>query len=415
LSQTPSLTPPRRRLSTPAQVGLLIALAAVLILALVTIPWALRAAAAKPDVAPPQPPPGTFKPTPEQWRTLTFAPIRAMSFADQVSTDGKVAVDDDATVQITPPFSGRVISVVVRAGDRVAKGQVMLTAQASEVAQARNDLTAAEAALTTAKAQLQVASANATRQQALFKLSGAAQRDVQQSESDLAAAQGAVKSDIAALAVVRDRLKVLDVGAVSQGEINSNGLAALRSPIAGVVIQRQVGPGQYLNATSNGATTPIFTVSDLSKVWLTANVREEDAARIHVGQPIEVRVAGLPDRSFHARIDFVGATLDPATRRLPVRATLANPGGLLKPEMFADFALGAGPSEQALGAPASAVIFEGDTARVWVVRQDRTLALRPIKAGRTANGQVEVLAGLNAGDRVASSGAIFIDRAAKGD
>ena len=412
MSSTAPTTRRRPRLPVVVQVALVAAVGVVLLLALVAVPAVLRAANSRPEVAPPPPPAGTFRPTPEQWRGLGFAQVQPMSFADRVSTSGRIALDEDASVQVTPPFSGRVVAVPVKAGDRVAKGQVLLSAEASEVAQARNDLAAAQAALTTAKAQAEVAITNAARQQALFKINGAALKDVQQAQSDATNARDTLRSDEAAVTLVRARLDVLQApgGAASGG-----GQAVVRAPIAGVVTQRQVGPGQYLNATSNGSTTAIFTVSDLSRVWLSADVREEDAAKLHLGAPVSVSVSGLPGRTFHARIDYVAAALDPATRRLTVRATIPNPDGALKPEMFADFALDAGPLGQALGIPSSAVIYEGDTARVWVAGPGHALGLRQIRAGRTQGGEVEVLAGLNPGDRVVTSGAIFIDRAAKSD
>ncbi len=410
MSSTESVTRRRPRLPLAVQVIAVAAAAGILLLALVALPAALRAAASKPQATPPAPPPGTFQPTDAQWRGLGFAEAQPMGFADQVSTSGRIALDEDASVQVTPPFSGRVVAVPVKAGDRVAKGQVLLSAEASEVAQARGDLASAQAALTTAKAQAEVAITNAARQQALFKINGAALKDVQQAQSDATSARDTLRSDEAALALVQARLDVLQASGSG-----ADALATVRAPIAGVVTQRQVGPGQYLNATSNGATAPIFTVSDVSRVWLSADVREEDAARLRVGAPVSVTVSGLPNRTFHARIDYVAPALDPATRRLTVRATLANPDGALKPEMFADFALDAGPGARALGVPSSAVIYEGDTARVWVAGPGHALGLRQIRAGRTQGGEVEVISGLSSGDRVVTSGAIFIDRAAKSD
>ncbi len=416
---TSESTSARRRPRLPLAVqGAVVVVAGVaLLLVLVAAPAALRAASAHPDVGPPAAPAGTFRATEAQWRGLGFARAASTGFADQVSTSGRIALDEDASVQVTPPFSGRVVAVLAKAGDRVARGQVLLSAEASEVAQARSDLAAAQAALTTAKAQGEVAITNAARQQALFKINGAALKDVQQAQSDATNARDTLNSDEAALTLVRARLDVLQAnGAIPSGRALGGGaLATVRAPIAGVVTQRQVGPGQYLNATSNGATTAIFTVSDLSRVWLSADVREEDAARLHVGAPVSVRVSGLPGRVFHARLDYVAPALDPATRRLVVRATIANPDGALRPEMFADFAVDAGPSTEALGVPSSAVIYEGDTARVWVAGPGHALGLRQIRAGRTQGGEVEVLGGLNPGDRVVTSGAIFIDRAAKSD
>ena len=409
MSSTPPSPRRVRRLPVPVQLGVVAVAAVALILALVVLPSALRAAASHPDAEPAPPPPGMFRATSEQWRSLGFASARSMSFPDQISTDGKIATDDDVSVQVTPPFSGRVVEVPVKAGDHVSKGQVLLTAEASEVAQARNDLAAAEAALETSRAQAALAAANAARQQALYKISGAALRDVQQASSDSDTAQNQVRTNLAALQLVRQRLTVL------QSATGPGALAAIKAPISGVVISRTVGPGQFLNATSNGATSPVFTISDVSKVWLVANVPEAEAASLRRGDPITVHVSGLPNQAFHARLDYVAPTLDPNTRRLVVHATLANPSGLLKPETFADFALDKGPTEQGLGVPNSAVIYEGDNARVWVAGANRTLGLRQIKAGRTQAGQVEVLAGLQPGDRVVDSGAIFIDRASHAD
>ena len=379
----------------------------MLVLALVVVPASLRAGASRPEAAAAPPPAGTFRATPEQWRTLGFAAAQPMGFADQVSTEGRIAVDDDVSVQVTPPFSGRVLTVSVKAGERVAKGQALLTAQAAEVAQARSDLASADATLQSARGQAALAVANAARQQALYKINGAALRDVQQASNDSETAQDQERTDVAAAALVRQRLALLQAGT------GRGALAVVRAPISGVVISRAVGPGQFLNATSNGATTPIFTLSDVSKVWLVANVPEAEAATMRLGDPIQVHVSGLPNRVFRARLDYVAPTLDPATRRLPVHATVANPDGLLKPEMFADFALQTGPSRRSVGVPSAAVIYEGDTARVWVAGAGRTLGLREIRTGRTQGGRVEVLSGLQPGERVATSGAIFIDQAAK--
>ncbi len=409
-----SIPPPttRRspRLPVVVQIGVVAVAGVALVLALVAAPAALRAAASRPETAPPPSPPGTFQATDAQWASLGFATVGRADFADEVTTSGRIASDDDTTVQVTPPFSGRVISVPVTAGQRVAKGQVLATAEASEVAQARSDLASDQAALTSAKAAAAVAVVNAARQQALFKINGAALKDVQQAESDQVSAEGTLKADAAAVALADQRLKLLEAGAAT----GNGALAAVRAPISGVLTQRAVGPGQFLNATSNGATNPIFTVSDLSKVWLVADVREEDAARLHVGDPLTATVSGLPGRTFQARADYVASALDPATRRLTVRATIANPQGLLKPDMFADAEVQVGAADDALGVPSSAVIYEGDTARVWVAGPGHALGLRQIRAGRTQGGEVEVLGGLQLGDRVVTSGAIFIDRAAKG-
>jgi membrane fusion protein, heavy metal efflux system len=182
------------------------------------------------------------------------------------------------------------------------------------------------------------------------------------------------------------------------------------APIAGVVTDRQVGPGQYIQA---GAPTPVFSIGDLSTVWLVAAVPETDAPFIERGQEVEVRVLALPGQIFKAKLTAVGAEVDPATRRVPVRATLANPGGKLKPQMFASFCIITGAESQAASVPEEAIVREGDQARVWVVSQNNTLTLRSIHTGRSSEGRVEVVDGLKAGERVVTRGSLFIDRAAR--
>ena len=111
-------------------------------------------------------------------------------------------------------------------------------------------------------------------------------------------------------------------------------MVPVAAPIGGTVVQRRVGPGQWL---SPGGSDPVFTIADLSTMWLVAAVREMDAPLIRLDQPVEVTVGALPGRSFEARIASIGAGLDPATRRLTVRAEVQDPEHLLKPEMFATF------------------------------------------------------------------------------
>ena len=146
-----------------------------------------------------------------------------------------------------------------------------------------------------------------------------------------------------------------------------------------------------------------------------ANVREADAPLIHVGDPVEVRVLAYPDRIFKAKISWIAASIDPSTRRLSVRADVENPQGELKPGMFANFSIIIGNAEAAPAVPQSAIVYEGDTARIWVAAADGTVAARPIRIGRSADGMVEVLEGLSQGEKVVTSGALFIDRAASSD
>jgi cobalt-zinc-cadmium efflux system membrane fusion protein len=364
--------------------------------------------APKPPPAAPAPPAGTFQATDEQWRTLGFATASQTNFQAEASTDGKIATNDDHTTQVFSPFSGRVTRVFVKAGDAVRAGQPLFAVQAQEFAQGQTDLQ-------TAVGQYNLTQAAEARQRDLVKSSGAAVKDWQQSQADLATAS-------ANLNVARAKLRILgqsdaQIAAMerSGGLKAGAGEAVVASPIGGIVTQRVVGVGQNLASITNGGSTPALVVSDLSSVWLVGNLREADAPKAQLGQAVQVRVPDLPGRVFNATVDFVSPTVDPVTRRVAVRATLPNPGGILKPEMFANFSLATGGGVSAVGVPDAAVIYEGDTARVWVARPNHLLELRQIQAGSTVNGVVEVLSGLKPGEQVVTSGSLFIDRASQGD
>jgi cobalt-zinc-cadmium efflux system membrane fusion protein len=380
-----------------------IALAALIVV--LAAPWLGGLLSPKPQTPPATPPAGTFAATDEQWATLKFAQARSADVQAQLQTEGKIAADDDLTTQVFSPYSGRVTRVLVKAGDAVKAGQPLFEVQASEITQGLSDLDAASA-------QAKLAQANEARLHALYQTAGAPLKDWQQSQSDLAAAQ-------ATLQAARGRLKILgksDAQIESMETSGGSGAAMVSSPIKGVATQRLIGVGQMIGSVTNGGSSPAFVISDPSKVWLTAQVREADSALVHLGQTMQVRVMALPGRVFQAQIDYVAPSIDPATRRLAVRGVLDNPDGALKPEMFAGFSLGAGPQHKAVLVPEDAVIFEGDTARVWVAHPaDKTLALRQIVAGSTSDGQVQVLSGLNPGEWVVTSGSLFIDRADKPD
>ena len=172
-----------------------------------------------------------------------------------------------------------------------------------------------------------------------------------------------------------------------------------------------IGPGQYINA---GASDPVFVIGDLSTVWLTAFVRETEASVVCVGQEIAFNVLALPGRALTARINYVSAAIDPATRRLLVRATVDNKDGQLKPEMFANVTIYSSSDRPAIAVPKQALIYEGDQVRLWVAHEDKSIELRLIKTGLTNGNLVEVKGNLKPGEQIVTKGSLFIDRAASG-
>jgi cobalt-zinc-cadmium efflux system membrane fusion protein len=341
-------------------------------------------------------PPGTFRATPQQLKSFTVESVALHAFVSEELTEGKIAVNGDRATPVFSPYSGRVTRVIAGPGDTVKAGAPLAAVDATEFVQAQGDLSSAAA-------QAKLARVAETRKHALYEAKGGSLQDWQQAQAELTAAETALNS-------VRNRLKILgksdsDIEALEASH-TMNPTAAIVAPIGGVVVDRQVGPGQYLQA---GAGAPVFTIADPASVWLLANVRESDAALVRLGQTVEVHVLAYPKRAFKARVTYVAAVVDPVTHRLPVRAVIENLDAALKPEMFASFRILTSDASDAPAVPESAVVYEGDLAHVWVLSSDGLLAYRSIRTGRNNEGLVEVLDGLKPGERVVTKGGLFID------
>jgi membrane fusion protein, heavy metal efflux system len=382
--------------------------------------WLMRPGASEPAVAAGPASavePGTFRPSQAQLAGLTIAPVETRTFRSEQTTEGTIAIDDELTTQVFSPYSGRVTRLIARLGDQVEQAAPLFAVEASEFVQAVNDLITALANLRTARSQVAQAITNEKRAHDLYLAKGGALKDWQQSQTDLTAAQNTVHSGEIALAAVRNRLRILgksdpeiaDLEAQPTQKIDP--VAVVPAPIAGTVTQRQVGLGQYINSAATGAANPVYTIGDLRTVWLIANVRETDTPLMRVGAPVEVWVPAYPGRVFSAKISWVAPSLDPNTHRLPVRADVENSDRALKPMMFANFAIGTGTPEMAPTVPQSAIVYEGDEERVWVARDDGTIAARKIVTGRISDGMVEIRSGLSLGEKIVTRGALFIDRA----
>jgi membrane fusion protein, heavy metal efflux system len=413
-----------RHLSPFTQLILVVALVLVVSIAILIWPVIWRNAANRSEDAQParlDATPGTFKPTKEQWAGFKIEPGRLVSFRPEQVTEGSIAIDDDLTTPVFSPYSGRVIKVIGMLGDVVEPGAPLFVIHASEFVQAQNDLITGLANLTTARSQLTMAQTTEKRTHELYLAQGGALKDWQQAQTDLITAQNTVRADEIALHAVRSRLRILgktdaEIASLeAQPTQKLNPEATVRAPIGGTITQRQIGVGQYINSEASGATNPVYTISNLFTVWLVANVREADAPLMRVGEPVEVHVLAFPGRIFKAKISWVAPSIDPNTHRLSVRADVENPQAELKPGMFANFSIITGEAETAPAVPQRAIVYEGDTARVWVAGVDGTIVARSVRTGRIVDGMVEIRAGLSPGERVVTSGALFIDRAVSND
>src|ERR1700674_2695937 len=356
-----------------------------------------------------------YPPPPAEWASLTIEPVTERIFRAETVTEGKIAVDEDRSTPVFSPYAGRVTKLLVKPGDSVKQGQPLFVIEAADTVQAQNDFIAAMTGLNKAKSALDLAQLQHKRAKDLFEGKAVPLKDYQQAEANLTQAQNDLRSTQTALEAARHKLRILGFTdeAIStfqdKGSINRE--ITIFSPITGTVVQRKIGPGQYVNS---GASDPVFVIGDLSTVWLTAFVRETDASNVSVGQEITFNVLALPGRPLTARINYVSAAIDPATRRLLVRATIDNKDGLLKPEMFANVTIYSPGDHPAVGVPKQALIYEGNQVRVWVAHQDKSIELRQIKTGLTNGDLVEVEGNLRPGEQIVTKGSLFIDRAASG-
>jgi len=408
--------PAWRSFSRWRQLTILALSVALVVLSFVIVPKLLKPTANE-SMEATKAPPGTFRPTEAQWAGFKIEPVRLVSFRPEQVTEGNIAIDDDLTTPVFSPFSGRVIKLIAKLGDRVEPGAPLFEIQASEFVQAQNDLITALANLQTARSQLAQAQTNEKRTHELYLAQGGALKDWQQAQTDLVTAQNTVRSNETALHAVRNRLRILgkddkEIASLeAQPTQKLDSVTIVRAPIGGIITQRQIGLGQFINSTAAGASNPVYTIGNLSTVWLIANVREVNAPLMQLGLPVEVHELAFPGRTFKAKISWVAPSIDPNTHRLSVRADVENPDGELKPGMFASFSIITGEATTAPAVPQSAVVYEGDTARVWVAGEDGTIAARSVRVGQITDGMVEVLAGLSAGEKVVTSGALFLDRA----
>jgi cobalt-zinc-cadmium efflux system membrane fusion protein len=356
-----------------------------------------------------------FTPTPSEWATLTIEPVAARSFRAEYVTEGKVAVDEDRSTPVFSPYAGRVTKLLAKPGETLKQGQPLFTIEAADTVQAQNDFIAAMTSQNKAKSALELADIQYRRAKDLYEGRAIPLKDYQQAEATQVQAQNDMRSSVTALEAANNKLRILGFTDETIKKFQDKGTInpeiTIYAPLSGTVVQRKIGPGQYVSA---GASDPVFVIGDLSTVWLTAFVRESDAAQVNVGQDISVNVMALPGRPLAAKINYVAAAIDPNTRRLLVRATIDNKDGLLKPEMFANVTIYSAGDRAAPAVPKQALIYEGDQVRIWVAREDKSVELRQIKIGLINGNLVEVTSNLKPGEQIVVKGSLFIDRAASG-
>jgi cobalt-zinc-cadmium efflux system membrane fusion protein len=346
----------------------------------------------------------------EQMHQLELIRVSPHGFLDQRSAIGQIAFNEDASTIVLTPFSGRVTRLIAKVGDQVRRGDSLLEIDSPEQVPPQNEFIAAQAARNKARSQLNLAQIVEKRVRDLYEGKAAPFKDLQQAEAQLAAAESDMRSTDTALEAARIRLRILgrtdaEISALEQHGTISR-VTPITAPIDGTIISRKVGPGQHVKADSGEA---LYTIADLSTMWLKAQIFEQDIGFVWIGQEIEAKVAAAPNRTFKARIANISSASDLTTRRVMVRSEIGNPDGVLKSDMFASFKIGTDQPSPTPAVPTEAVIREGDVATVWVETEPMLFKRRVVDIGIQQNGLTQIRGGLDVGELVVARGAIFVD------
>ena len=334
-----------------------------------------------------------------EFEKFKVRPVTEHEFRIQREVIGNIDFNQEASVPVFPPFQGKVIALYASAGDDVPKGARLFTIDSPDLVQAESTLIAAAGTRVNTTRALE-------RARQLLDVQGVSQKDLDQATSDQQAAEGAFKAARDAMRIFGKSDAEIDA-IVAERKVDS--VLTVHSPLAGRITSRSAAPGLFVQP---GSIPAPYTVTDLSTMWMLANVPEADFPVLALGQQVEVSVKAYAGRVFRGRITNIGASVDPATRRLLVRSEVSDPAHELRAGMFATFLIRTGRSVRSLAVPAAGVVREGDgTMTVWVNTEGRRLAKRTVVVGLQQDGVQQILDGLGAGERIATEGAIFLSNA----
>jgi cobalt-zinc-cadmium efflux system membrane fusion protein len=331
--------------------------------------------------------------TSAQRQRIRLYTVEPTTFRDTVQANGVVDFDNDQATTVIAPFSGPVVRLLASPGDHVVRGQALALAQSS-------DFAAAAGAYRKAAATAANARKVADTDKDLLAHQGVSAREAAQAEADAAGAE-------ADLAAARQALVAMSVPAatlsrIEAGQAISRMEAAIRAPITGTVVERPITPGQLLQS----GTTQCFTLADLSRVWVNAQLFGADIGRVQPGDTARVQAS---DVSYTGRVQTVSAEVDPTTGAVVARVVLQNPGGVLKKQMYVRVAIDGRTVSTGLLVPVSAILRDEENLPfVYVAGPSGGFARRRVTIGPRAGDAYDVTAGLHAGERVIVDGAIFV-------
>lgn len=323
-----------------------------------------------------------------QLSAIHTEPVKAVPLPLAEPLNARVVYNEDVTARISAPIAGRVVALKVQAGDRVRAGQTLLVLDSPDLGSALSDLDKARAGEARQRMALE-------RARTLYRGEAMARKDMEAAEADYASARAETRR--ASL-----RLNYLmPGGAVAGGEGYP-----LRSPVAGVVAERQANPGMEVRPD---LPNPLFVVTDPGRVWVTVDLPERLLGKVEVGHAVAIETDAYPDIRFIGRIEKIAPALDPLTRRVVVRCSVDNTGARLKPEMFARVTLLAQADRTALRIPNTALVSDGLYSYVFVEQLPGVLKKRRVALVAQDREFSYTIDSLQAGERIVTGGALLLN------
>ena len=339
---------------------------------------------------------GTYFTVPaDQLPHLKIAPVRGVTWSAEVRTTGTVDWDNDHTTQAITQVSGPIARIVADTGTRVKAGDPLLYVASA-------DITNATAVYRKAKNRFSLAQRVLSRSQDLLDHKALSPRDFESAQADYNDAATDVQTALQALKIFG--VTQSEITDAEQQNVAIRPELVMRAPLAGVVVQKLVLPGQFIQA----GTTAAFVISNTSTVWVQGHVYDKDLASVHVGDKVDERNSTIPE-AFHGVVSYIGAMLDPATRTTPVRIVTQNPDGRLKKDLFVDVVIHGKTTRDVLVVPTTAVLYdEQNLPFVYLQVEPGKFAQRLVKIGGQQGDDIQVLDGVKAGDPVVSQGSVFL-------
>ncbi len=384
----------------------------------------LAACGGKPEPsAAPEPKPAEAKSEPGEVRLSEALQKTAGIETRQVETqaapvtlrlNGRVVANEERTHKAGTVTDGRVMELLANVGDRVQRGQVLARLHSHDVHESRSAYLKAKVELARLEAQQLFAERNRDRLRRLFDLKAASREQLEYAENEVRNTLAGIEAARLELRRTKQHLEeFLDVpaeepasqpaGPKTSGAPHQADWVPVKSPAAGVVIARSISTGSVAQPG-----TDLFLISDLGTVWMLAALPEDQLNRVRTGMPAQVFVRAFEDRPFPGRITLIGDQLDPVTRTVQLRVTLANPRGELKPEMYASAEIATGGSSEAIFVPQEALQELSGQNVVFLAGGEGRFQLRAVETGARVGGMVTIISGLKPEDRVVTRGAFVL-------